>query len=174
VTEDGPTHWILTGSLENFRINVERGFDLIGFKERRRRQAEEFEPGDEIFFYVTGVQAFGGIARVRSEMFEDRTRIWPAKSTAATNTAAASKPEIYPWRVEAEPTLILPEDHFVPAEELVTELEHVRKWPSDHWHLAFQGQLRTIGEADAELLRERLATSTVATHTAAARTAARA
>jgi hypothetical protein len=31
--------WILTGSLENFRINVERGFDVIGFKERRRRQA---------------------------------------------------------------------------------------------------------------------------------------
>ena len=24
-----------------------------------------------------------------------------------------------------------------------------RKWPREHWHLAFQGQLRTIGEADA-------------------------
>jgi predicted RNA-binding protein len=158
VTEDGPTHWILTGSLENFRINVERGFDVIGFKERRRRQAEEFEPDDEIFFYVTGVQAFGGVARVKSEMFEDRTRIWPEKK---------GKPEIYPWRVEAEPVLILPEDRFVPAEELATELEHVRKWPPDHWHLAFQGQLRTVGEADAELLRERL-TSTAATNTAAA------
>jgi predicted RNA-binding protein len=162
VTEDGPTHWILTGSLENFRINVERGFDVIGFKERRRRQAEEFEPDDEIFFYVTGVQAFGGVARVKSEMFEDRTRIWPEKK---------GKPEIYPWRVEAEPVLILPEDRFVPAEELATELEHVRKWPPDHWHLAFQGQLRTIGEADAELLRERL-TSRAATNTAARPTAA--
>ena len=149
-----PTNWILTGSLENFRINVERGFDVIGFKERRRRQAEEFEPGDEIFFYVTGVQAFGGIARVKSEMFEDRTPIWPQ--------GKKKKPEPYPWRVEAEPVLILPEDAFVPAEELVTELEHVRKWPPDHWHLAFQGQLRTIGDADAELLRDRLATSTAA------------
>ena len=77
MTADGRKTWILTGSLENFRINLERGFDVIGFKERRRRQAEEFEPGDEIVFYVTGVQAFGGIARVKSEMFEDRTRIWP-------------------------------------------------------------------------------------------------
>jgi predicted RNA-binding protein len=143
-----PTSWILTGSLENFRINVERGFDLIGFKERRRRQAEEFEPGDEVFFYVTGVQAFGGAARVKSEMFEERTRIWPGKK---------GKPEIYPWRVEAEPVLVLPEKEFVPAEELVNELEHVRKWPPDHWHLAFQGQLRTIGDGDAALLRERLA-----------------
>jgi predicted RNA-binding protein len=165
VSADRPTSWILTGSLENFRINVERGFDVIGFKERRRRQAEEFEPGDEIFFYVTGVQAFGGLARVRSGMFEDRERIWPGKK---------GKPEIYPWRVEAEPVLILPEEEFVPAEELATELEHVRKWPPDHWHLAFQGQLRTIDEADANLLRDRLSASTAATKTAAERTAARA
>ena len=48
--------WILTGDLTNFRINVERGFDPIGFKERRRIQASEFEPGDEVVFYVTGVQ----------------------------------------------------------------------------------------------------------------------
>jgi predicted RNA-binding protein len=155
VTEAHSSNWILTGSLENFRINVERGFDVIGFKERRRRMAEKFEPGDEIFFYVTGVQAFGGIARVRSEMFEDRTPILPQ--------GKKKKPEPYPWRVEAEPVLILAEEDFVPAEELVTELEHVRKWPPDHWHLAFQGQLRTIGEADADLLRERMASRTAAT-----------
>ena len=53
--------------------------------------------------------------------------------------------------------LVLSEEDFVPAEELVGELEHAAKWPAEHWHLAFQGQLRTIGEADAALLRERLA-----------------
>ena len=138
--------WILTGSLENFRINAERGFNPIGFKEGRRNQAEQFEPGDEVFFYVTGVQAFGAIARVTSEMFEDREPIWPP----------GKKNEPYPWRVEAEAVLVLPEEDFVPAEELAPELEHVRKWPAEHWHLAFQGQLRTIGESDARLLRERL------------------
>ena len=144
--------WILTGSLDNFRINAERGFDVIGFKEGRRRQAETFEPGDEIFFYVTGVQAFGGIARVRSEMFEDRTPIWPR----------GKKDEAYPWRVDAEPVLVLDEDDFVPAEDVAPELEHVRKWPAEHWHLAFQGQLRTIGDADAAVLHERLEAPTAA------------
>jgi predicted RNA-binding protein len=142
------TTWILTGSLENFRINVERQFDVIGVKERRRLQAAQFEPGDDIVFYVTGVQAFGGIARVRSETFEDRTPIWP-QSTKRT-------PEDYPWRVEAEPVAVLEEDVFIPAEELAAELEHVRKWPAEHWQLAFQGQLRTVGEADAELLHDRI------------------
>ena len=143
-----PKTWILTGSLENFRINAERGFDVIGFKERRRRQAEQMAPGDEIVFYVTGVQEFGGIARVTSEMHEDRTRIWPA--------GEKKHPEAYPWRVDAEPVVVLAEEDFVPAEELVGELEHVAKWPAEHWHLAFQGQLRTVGEHDAALLRERI------------------
>ena len=140
--------WIFTGDLNNFRINVERGFDVIGFKERRRNQATRFEPGDEIVFYVTGVQAFGGIARVRSDMFEDRTPIWPQ--------GKKKRPEDYPWRVEAEAVLVLDEDAFVPAESLIDELEHLRKWPAEHWHLGFQGQLRTISDADATLLRERM------------------
>jgi predicted RNA-binding protein len=139
--------WVLTGSLENFRINVERGFDVIGFKERRRNQAAEFEPGDEIVFYVTGVHAFGGIARVRSTMFEDRSPVWPQ---------GKKKPEDYPWRVEAEPAAILHESEFVPAEALADRLEHVAKWPPDRWQLAFQGQLRTVSDADAALLRERI------------------
>ncbi len=140
--------WILTGSVENFRINVERGFDPIGFKERRRIQASEFEPGDEIVFYVTGVQAFGGIARVRSDMFEDRMPIWPQ--------GKKRRPEDYPWRVEGEPVIVLDEDAFVPAESLRDELEHVGKWPAENWHLDFQGQLRTVSDADAALLRERI------------------
>ncbi|HET8592539.1 MAG TPA: EVE domain-containing protein [Solirubrobacterales bacterium] len=166
MSETAGKHWILTGSLENFRINVERGFNPIGLKERRRRQAGEFEPGDEVFFYVTGVQAFGGVARVSSEMFEDRTPIWPrgrdkrrpqkAPPHQRPQGSPPNEPEPYPWRVRAEPVLVLPEEEFVPAEELVTELEHVRKWPPEHWHLAFQGQLRTIGEADAALIRDRL------------------
>ena len=141
--------WILTGSLENFRINVERRFDVIGLKERRVRQAEQFEPGDEVIFYVTGVQAFGGIARVLSPMFEDREPIWPQ--------GKKKKHEDYPWRVQAEPVLVLDEDDFIPAETLLGKLEHLAKWPQEHWHLAFQGQLRMIADADAKLLGDRIA-----------------
>jgi predicted RNA-binding protein len=149
VTDPGGRRaWVLTGSLENFRVNVERGFNVIGLKERRRKMASDLAPGDEVIFYVTGVQAFGAIARVCSEMFEDRTPIWPP--------TAGKKPDDYPWRVEAEPVVVLREDDFVEAEGLAGDLEHVRKWPAEHWQLAFQGQLRTIGEHDAALLRRRI------------------
>lgn len=151
--ENGHKTWILTGSLDNFRVNVERGFDLIGFKERRRRMAEDVEPGDEVVFYLTGIQAFGAIARVTSEMFEDRDPVWPGTKDGKLPKGG---PDPYPWRVRAEPVLVLPEDGFVPAEDLVDDLEHAAKWPRDHWQLAFQGQLRTVGGADAKLLRDRL------------------
>jgi len=139
--------WVLTGSLENLRATRERGFELIGAKEGRRRMAEQIAPGDEIVFYVTGVQAFGGSVRVTSEMFEDREKVWPGKPGEADS---------YPWRFETEPLLVLDEQRLVPAVELAPELEHVQKWPAEHWHLAFQGQLRAVSDADAALLAARL------------------
>lgn len=150
--------WVLTGSLENFRATREHGFAVIGMKERRRRLAEQVEPGDRIVFYVTGVQAFGGVVRVTGEMFEDRRKIWPGKP---------KNPDPYPWRFETEPELILGEDDFVPAVELAAHLEHVRKWPAEHWHLAFQGQLRTVSEPDARLLDERFRQAAAAPSAAA-------
>jgi predicted RNA-binding protein len=139
--------WVLTGSLANFRATREHGFSVIGAKEGRRRMAEQIEPGDRIAFYVTGVQAFGGIVRVTGEMYEDRSKIWPGKP---------SKPDPYPWRFETEPEAVLEEDEFVPAVDLAAELEHVRKWPAEHWQLAFQGQLRSVSDADARLLDLRI------------------
>ena len=143
----GSTTWILTGSPENFAATRGHGFRVIGMKERRLGLAEQIEPGDLIVFYLTRLQAFGGIVRVTGELYEDRSQIWPGKP---------GKPDHYPWRFETEPVLILEEDEYVSAAELAPELEHVRKWPAEHWTLAFQGQLRTVSEHDARLLERRL------------------
>jgi hypothetical protein len=85
--------------------------------------------------------------RVTGEMYEDRVKIWPGKP---------GKVDQYPWRFETEPEIVLDEEEFVPAVELAGELEHVRKWPAAHWQLAFQGQLRAVSDADAELLERRI------------------
>jgi hypothetical protein len=142
-----PKTWILTGSPENFAATRERGFRLIGMKERRRNQALEMEPGDRIVFYLTKLGRFAGSVRIAGELFEDRTPVWPGKP---------GNPDAYPWRFATEPELVLDEDEWVPAEGLRDDLEHVRKWPAEHWRLAFQGQLRTVSEDDAELLLDRL------------------
>jgi len=141
------TNWILTGSVENFRASRDIGFELVGLKERRRRLAEHVEPGDRVIFYLTKVKAFGAIATIAGELFEDRTPVWPGKP---------GQPDAYPWRFPAEPELILAEADLVPAEELAGELEHVRKWPAEHWTLAFQGQFRAVSVGDAGIIEERM------------------
>jgi hypothetical protein len=145
--------WILTGSPENFAATREHGFTLVGMKERRRRMAEEMEPGDRIVFYLTRVKAFGGAVRLTSEMFEDRAKVWPGKP---------GNPDPYPWRFECEPELVLDEDQWLPAEAVKDRLAHCAKWPAENWTLAFQGQLRTVSESDARLLMDEMAAGAAA------------
>jgi hypothetical protein len=141
------TTWILTGSPENFEATREHGFRVIGMKEGRRNFAERMEPGDRIVFYLTQVKAFAAIVRITGGMYEDRTKLWPGKP---------GKADAYPWRFETEPELVLDEPDWVPAEALAGELEHVRKWPPEHWTLAFQGQLRAVSEHDDAAIRGRM------------------
>jgi len=139
--------WILTGSPENFAATRAHGFTVIGLKERRRSLAEQIEPGDRIILYLTRVGAFGAAVRVTGELFESRDTVWPGKP---------GKADAYPWRFATEPEVVLEEADWVPAEILREHLEHVTKWPAEHWKLAFQGQIRRVSEADGELLAGRL------------------
>jgi hypothetical protein len=141
--------WILTGSPENYEATKARGFAVIGLKERNRHRALEIEPGDRIVLYLTRVMAFAGAIRVEGECYEDRSKIWPGKP---------GKPDAYPWRFQTSPEVILQEPEWIPAASLVDDLEHVRKWPNEHWRLAFQGQIRPVSEQDATTLMQRMST----------------
>lgn len=138
-----PTTWILTSSPDNHAATRELGFSVIGIKERNRKRAERIEPGDRIVLYLTKEMTFGGSIIVTGGMFEDRTPIWPGKP---------GNPDPYPWRFETKPEVVVDPESHVPAETLKDDLEHIRKWPPEHWKLAFQGQIREVGEGDAELL----------------------
>lgn len=142
-----PQTWILTASPENHEATREHDFSVIGIKERNRPRALLIEPGDRIVLYLTKVMAFAGSIRVTGELYEDPTKLWPGKP---------GKADAYPWRFPTEPEIVLAQDEWVPAEQLATKLEHVRKWPAEYWKLAFQGQLRTVSEKDAKLLVKRM------------------
>ena len=137
--------WVLTGSPDNYAATAARGHTLIGMKERRRAMAEQMEPGDRIVLYLTQVMAFAAAIRLTGPMFEARAKVWPGKP---------GKADAYPWRFESEPELVLDEADWLPAEAVKDSLEWIRKWPPEHWKLAFQGQLRTVSDADAAVLMD--------------------
>lgn len=145
--------WILTGSPENHAATAAHGFSVIGLKERNRNRATAIEPGDRIILYATRVMAFAASIRVEGELFEDRTPIWPGKP---------GKVDAYPWRFPASPEIVVEPEAWVPAVELADELEHVAKWPREHWTLAFQGQIRPVSDHDAQRVLSRLSAAAAA------------
>ena len=144
---DAHRTWILTGSPENYAATAAHDYRVIGLKERNRNRALEIVPGDRIVLYLTRVMAFAAAIRVTGGLYEDRARIWPGKP---------GKVDPYPWRFGTEPELVLPEQEWLRAETLVDELEHIGKWPREHWKLAFQGQIRVVSQHDADVLMARM------------------
>lgn len=137
------THWCLTTSPDNFARTAKLGWTVQGIKSGRRPTAERLEPGDTIVYYLTGVKAFGAVVEVTGRCFEDHDPVWTSKPG-----------EDYPWRVPIRPDVVgSDKGAWVPAEELVEHLQHLRKWPREHWTLGFQGNIRAWPAGDSQVVR---------------------
>jgi len=136
------TYWIVVGSEENMRIAESRGFEMFGFKSRRRSEVSKMQPGDKLIFYLTKIMKFGGVAEVTSDYFEDHERVF----------ASEKKPgEDYPFRVRVKPEIILTPEQYLDVREIAPTLAFTQRW-GDNWRLAFQGNLHEIPEEDYEKL----------------------
>ncbi len=138
-----PNHWIVVGSEENMRIAEARGFDIFGFKSTRRREVAQMEPGDKLIFYLTKIMKFGGLASATSDYFEDHARVFKSEK----------KPqEDYPFRVNVKPEIVLTPDQYLDVKEIAPRMQYPKKWPPEHWRLAFQGNLHQIPQEDYDLI----------------------
>jgi len=145
-SEADPHYWIIVSSPENFERTTLLGFTVQGLKSRHRKKAERMKPGDKFVYYVTGRKAFAAVASVQSTYFETHERIWESGDT--TKNA-----EDYPFRVKISPDLVLDTGNFHPAEELARQMDYARKWPAEHWTLAFQGNVHEVSQGDFHLIR---------------------
>ena len=142
-------YWMVVSSPDNFRKTREHGFTIQGLKSRHRRRVETMRVGDRILYYITGRMAFAATVTVASPMYEDHTPIW----------RSARRDEDYPWRVHIRQDFILEEIDWVPAKELAYRLDYVRKWPPEHWTLAFQGHIHALPRNDFAILEDEIARS---------------
>lgn len=137
---------MIVSSPENFRKTREQGFTVQGLKSRHRKRAEVMRVGDRLLYYVTGQMAFAATSTLASGMFEDHSHIW----------RSARREEDYPWRVRTRPEYVLEEADWLPAKELAYRLEYVRKWPPEHWTLAFQGHVHQLPQKDFKLIEDEI------------------
>ena len=140
----GMATWVLTGSPENFEATAARRLTLIGMKERRRRWPRRWSPATGSSFYLTRVDAFAAAVRLTGDVRG------PGGGLAGQAGQGGPVSVALRGRAGARPRGGV----WVPAEAVKDHLEWVRKWPADHWTLAFQGQLRTVCDADAAVLMD--------------------
>jgi len=139
-------YWMLVSSPENFRKTRDHGFSMQGIKSRHRRRVETMKPGDRLLYYVTGRMAFAGTVTLTSPMYEDHTPVW----------RTARREEDYPWRVRIRTDNMLEESDWLSAKDLAYRLEYVRKWPPEHWTLAFQGHIHQLPQKDFKLIEDEI------------------
>ncbi len=132
-------YWIVVGSEENMRIAEARGFDIFGFKSTRRTEASKMRSGDKLIFYLTKIMKFGGLAEVTSDYFEDHSKVFKSEKRPE---------EDYPFRVNVKPIVVLTPEQYLDVREIAPGLEYTKKWPTEHWRLAFQGNLHEVPESD--------------------------
>jgi hypothetical protein len=139
-------YWLIVTSPDNFTRTREHGFSIQGIKSRHKNRVASMHSGDRILYYVTGRMAFSATATVTSPMYEDHTPIWRTDR----------REEDYPWRVHIRLDQILEESEWVLAKYIAYRLEYVKKWPPEHWTLAFQGHLHQLPRADFGLLEDEI------------------
>jgi len=136
------TNWMLVSSPENFARLRALDFPFLAMKSRHIRKAEKLVPGDRVLYYAVGVMGFAGTFEATAPFFESHEPLFVSKKDD----------EDYPYRFAVKPRVVLPPGVFVPATSLLPVLEWVKKWPADHWHLAFQGNVHVLTDQDFDTI----------------------
>jgi predicted RNA-binding protein len=139
-------YWMVVTSPDNFTRTREHAFSIQGIKSRHKNRVASIHAGDRLLYYVHGRMAFPATATVTSPMYEDHTPIWRTDR----------REEDYPWRVHIRLDQLLEEPEWVLAKDIAYRLEYVKKWPPEHWPLAFQGHIHQLPKADFSLLEDEI------------------
>lgn len=139
-------YWMVVSSPDNFKRTREHGFSIQGIKSRHKKRVESMHSGDRVVYYITGRMSFAGTVTVTSPMYEDHTPIWRTDR----------REEDYPYRVHIRADTLLEEPDWVLAKDIAYRMDYVKKWPPEHWTLAFQGHLHQLPRNDFKLLEDEI------------------
>lgn len=98
----------------------------------------------DLFVCATAVKSVGGISEATGPYFESDEHIW----------TSSKEGEEYPFRFPVKPLYIRDKDDYVPMADLVPSLDYVKRWPPEHWTLAFQGNVHVLNDHDYELIEK--------------------
>ncbi len=138
----GSNYWMVVQSKENFAVSSKLDFKVHGLRRTHRRRAERMSPNDRVLYYISTLRKWGATATITSSYFEDHSPIW----------TPIPRGEVYPYRVNTAPNMVLDEEDFIDALELAPRLEYVKRWAPEDWPMAFVDSLHLIPQRDFRLI----------------------
>lgn len=131
--------WIVVERYDNWLMDKNRGFDVIGFPKSSKTLASQITKGDRLVVYIASSKSvIAGIHEVTSDTFyTSNDLLWD---------------EIFPFRFKIKTDIILHEEKFIPIRTLINDLSFIR-FPKN-WKHYFRTSLRKINGADYSVIRK--------------------
>jgi len=140
---DDRNYWLDLFTGKTWEEFLEAGGSISGFREHRKKIAQEIKPGDYFVCYVTGVSRFIGILEAKSKAFKGDDSIW--------------SDEDFPIRFDVEVVVSVPPEAAVPVKQLRDRLSFFQEMKSPHsWTGHFRGSPSRWENADGEAVLEAL------------------
>ena len=141
-------YWMVVLTPENYEISRQQEFTLLGLNSRQRKRAKRMEPDDRVLLYVGGsVRKWMVSATITSKYFEDRAPIWQP---------AGSPNEVFPFRVNMAPLIVMEEADAIDAMILAPRLDYLKRWDPEIWPLAFFETLHLLPQRDFRLIEDEM------------------
>jgi len=131
-------YWMFVETEENASITRGMNYELFGMGPRYRKRAQRMKPKDRVIFYVSQSKVWTASGTITSECFKDDSNIWQLET----------KSNEYIYRVNIEPNYVLKPEQYLDGTLIGPSLDYVKKWYTDHWHLAFWERLHLIPQTD--------------------------
>jgi hypothetical protein len=136
-----PKYWLNLFTGKTWEEFLQQGATITGFRETRKKTAENVKPGDFFLCYITGISRFVGVLEIKSNMFIDHTPIWEG--------------EDFPVRFTVKLNYKLEPETAVPVLSMKDQLSFFqdKKSPSA-WTGFFRGSPAEFNQEDAEIIIE--------------------
>lgn len=130
--------WLLVERLENWKVDRDSGFLVLGIGERKKATAEKMKPGDLIITYVSsGRSCFVDIRTVTG-------------SGVRRSKRGLIYDDVYPYEIDTSPLKILPEEKWIKVHTLVGKLSFLD--PCKDWRQVMRNAIRQLDGKDSKIL----------------------
>ncbi len=127
-------YWLDLFTVRTYEEFQKAGAKVSGFRERRFHTCEQVQPGDKLLCYITGISRWVGVLQVTKPVYRSEERIWDMA--------------VFPVRLGVEPEILLPPEHGIPQQLLLSTLHSAAR----SWSGYLRGSPTRLQKEDAEVI----------------------